>query len=112
MKIINVKNTPTMQNIHRVKASTIYDSKHAVAVHITLKAGEKLKKHITPVDVFFYVLEGEPTIEIGDEKMQVSADHLVESPAEVPHCIYNESGSTARILVVKIPKPTTSTKLL
>lgn len=112
MKIIDVKNAPITQNLHEVKASKIYDSEHAIAVHIALEAGEKLKKHITPVDVFFYVLEGKPVIEVGDSKMQVAADHLVESPAKIPHCIYNESDSIARILVVKAPKPTTATKLL
>ena len=112
MKIVDAKNIPTMKNVHQVKAGTIYDTQHAVAVHITLEAGEKLKPHVTPVDVFFYVLEGEPTFEIGKERQTASADHLIESPAKVPHCIYNETDEIARILVVKVPKPTTQTKLL
>jgi len=43
----------------------LYDTEHAQAVHIELKPGETLKKHITPVDVFFYVLEGRGVVEIG-----------------------------------------------
>ena len=112
MKIIDAKNIPTMENIHQVKAGTIYDTQHAVAVHITLEAGEKLKPHSTPVDVFFYVLEGEPTFEIGKERATAAADYLIESPAKIPHCIYNETDQIARILVVKVPKPTTQTRLL
>ena len=112
MKIIDVKNTPSAKNPHNVKASKIYDTEHSIAVHITLEAGEKLKPHITPVDVFFYILEGEPTIEVGKEKEKVSADHLIESPANIPHCIYNETDKIARILVVKIPRPLKATKLL
>ncbi|HPZ08943.1 MAG TPA: cupin domain-containing protein [Candidatus Eremiobacteraeota bacterium] len=112
MKIIDVKNAQKMKNPFKIDAAQIYNTDHAVAVHMTLKAGEKLKPHITPVDVFFYVLEGEPSIEIGEEKVKVPADHLVDSPAKIPHCIYNESDKVARILVVKIPKPTEETKFL
>ena len=112
MNIINVKNNPPMKNVHNVKASKIYDSEHAVAVHITLEAGEQLIPHVTPVDVFFYVLEGDPTFEVGKERKTAAADHLIESPANIPHCIYNEKDKTARILVVKIPRPVTATKLL
>ena len=35
---------------------------------MTIKPGKSLKKHVTPVDVFFYVLEGNGIVEIGDEK--------------------------------------------
>lgn len=71
-----------------------------------------LKKHITPVDVFFYVLEGSGVIEIGSEKQTVGKDMLVESPARIPHRWSNESASVFRVLVVKVPKPTEATKLL
>jgi hypothetical protein len=58
MEIINAKNAETIKNPHNVKAARLYDSEHAQAIHITLEPGESLKKHITPVDVFFYALEG------------------------------------------------------
>ncbi|GAK60653.1 hypothetical protein U27_00550 [Candidatus Vecturithrix granuli] len=112
MKIIDVKNTGELNKIHQVKTGVLYNTEHAMVVHITLQAGEKLKTHITPVDVFFYVLEGMPTIEIGEEKQRVAADHLVESPANIKHCISNETEQVARVLVVKTPRPTTQTKVL
>ncbi len=58
MKITDVAKVLSGPNPHHVDARKIYESPHAVAVVITLKPGEALKKHITPVDVFFYVLEG------------------------------------------------------
>ncbi len=112
MTIISAKSGATLSKIHQVKTKTVYDTGNAMAVHITLEAGEHLKPHITPVDVFFYVLEGTPTIEIGDERQVVKADHLVESPAKIKHCLYNEAEQVARILVVKVPKPTTQTRIL
>ena len=69
---------------------------------MALNPGESLKSHVTPVDVVFYILEGEPTIEIGDEREKVSVDSIIESPADIPHCVYNESDTLARFLVVKL----------
>ena len=112
MNTIKAKKAPTFENPHKVKVSKIYDTEHAQAMHITLEAGESLKKHITPVDVFFYVLEGTGVVEIGDERREVISDTLIESPAKIPHCWYNESEKLLRILVVKVPRPTETTRLL
>jgi mannose-6-phosphate isomerase-like protein (cupin superfamily) len=112
MKITDVSKVVSGPNPHHVDARKIYDSPHAMAVVITLQPGEALKKHITPVDVFFYVLEGSGSIEIGDEKKTVGKDMLVESPAKIPHKWTNESKAVFRVLVVKVPKPTEETKLL
>jgi len=112
MKITNVATVVSGPNPHHVDARKIYESPHAMAVVITLKPGEALKKHITPVDVFFYVLEGTGVVEIGDEKQTVGKDMIVESPARVPHRWTNESTAVFRVLVVKVPKPTEETKIL
>jgi hypothetical protein len=37
---------------------------------------------------------------------------LIESPAKIVHCWYNESNENPRILVVKVPRPTASAKVL
>ena len=112
MKITDVAQVVSGTNPHHVDARKIYESPHAVVVVITLMPGEALKKHITPVDVFFYVLEGSGVIEIGSEKQTVGKDMLVESPAGIPHRWSNESTTVFRVLVVKVPKPTEETKLL
>ncbi len=112
MEIIDVKSAETIKNPHNVKAARLYDSEYAQAIHITLEPGESLKKHITPVDVFFYVLEGKGIVEVGAEKKEVGPDTLINSPARIPHCWYNQSEQVFRVLVVKVPRPTESTKLL
>lgn len=63
---------------------------HAVVVMITLHPGESLKRHMTPVDVIFYVLEGIGTVETGDEKATAGKDTLIESPARIPHRWIND----------------------
>lgn len=112
MKIIEVDKAERAPNPHGVDARKISDTEWAQVMHIALEPGESLKKHVTPVDVVFYVLEGRGIVEIGDEKREVRADALVESPAKIPHRWTNESDSLLRVLVVKTPRPSEPTRLL
>lgn len=101
--------TPIMETAHNVDARNLYNTEHAVVTVITLKPGQSLKKHITPVDVAFYVLKGTGIVEIGEEKTSVSADTLVESPQGIMHCWYNESDSDLVFMVIKAPRPNKQT---
>lgn len=112
MIVTKIKETSISETPHKLDVRKLYDKDTAQAMHIILEAGESLKPHITPVDVFFYVLEGTPEILVGKEKQTVEADCLVESPKDIPHCISNNSDKMVRVLVVKAPKPITKTKLL
>jgi quercetin dioxygenase-like cupin family protein len=112
MKITKALTADDQPNPHGVSAKPIYDSPHAMVVHITLQPGQALRRHATPVDVFFYVLEWSGIVEIGEEKEKVSRDMIIESPARIPHRLVNDGAQTFRVLVVKVPKPTESTKVL
>ena len=112
MNIVNALKAPENPNPHGVSARGLHATEHVQVVMVTLQPGEKLKLHITPVDVFFYVLAGVVTVEIGGEQQSVPADNLVESPARIPHRLLNESDTVSRVLVVKTPRPTTSTQIL
>lgn len=112
MKIVSVRDAATKANPHGVEAKTIYDHDHAVISHLILAPGQALKKHVTPVDVAFYVLEGRGEVEIGDEKETVGQDTMVESPKGIPHLWRNVSDGPLRIMVMKLPKPVEKSKML
>ncbi|NCD40692.1 MAG: cupin domain-containing protein [Bacteroidia bacterium] len=112
MKIIHATQPPAVETPHKVDVRQLYDRESAQVMHITLKPGEALKPHITPVDVFFYILEGTVNVSVGNETIAVEKDHLVESPKDIVHWLANASGTPARILVVKAPRPITSTRVL
>lgn len=112
MKITKYKEQPIKDSPHKIDVREMYNKESAQAMLIALKPGESLKPHKTPVDVFFFVVEGMPTIHIGDDIAICEADSLIESPAEIVHFISNDSKNLTRILVVKAPKPQTQTKLL
>jgi len=76
------------------------------------KPGQSLKKHITPVDVAFYVLRGKGVVEIGNEKEIVEANTLIESPKDIVHCWHNESEEDLAFMVIKVPRPSRETKFI
>lgn len=105
MIIHSVQNESIVDTPHQVDVRRLYDKDNAQVMHMTLQPGQTLKPHITPVDVFFYILEGAVDVLVGEETVTISKDNLVESPKDILHCLSNNSDSIARILVVKAPKP-------
>jgi quercetin dioxygenase-like cupin family protein len=112
MKTLKVSEAETKENIHGVDARLLFNTENGQLIHLTLNPGEELRRHITPVDVFFYVLEGTGVVEIGDKKKTVESDTVIDSPAGIVHCWYNKSEDPLRILVGKVPRPTTKTIIL
>jgi len=105
MVIRELSAVDVMKNPHQIDARNLYNTEHAMITVITLAPGESLKRHITPVDVAFYVLQGSGVVEIGEEKQSVGPNTLVESPKDIVHCWYNESPEMLRFMVIKAPRP-------
>jgi len=112
MKIVNYMNQEDAKNPHGIQSKQLYSTEDAQVMHLLIKPEEGLKLHITPVDVFFYILEGQPHITVGDETIQVKVDDLVESPKDIPHTITNNTDANVRVLVAKTPRPGTKTQIL
>lgn len=112
MKITKYRDQEIKDTPHKIDVREMYNKESAQVMLMALKPGESLKPHKTPVDVFFYIIEGSPTIHIGEESEVCKEDTLVESPANIVHFISNESNGLARILVVKAPRPVSLSKVL
>jgi mannose-6-phosphate isomerase-like protein (cupin superfamily) len=104
MKITKVHETTPFQNPHGVDARKILTAPDAEVIHMTLQQDETLKRHTTPVDVFFYILEGTGAVEVGEETQQVQKDTIVDSPKGIPHLLRNTGEGVFRFLVVKLPQ--------
>jgi quercetin dioxygenase-like cupin family protein len=105
MQTITAGETSVADNPHGVDVRHLFATPHVVVSQITLEPGEVVKPHKAPVDAFFYVLEGAPTIEIEGETVAVAPDTLVPSALGHVHAIRNESDMRVRFLVVKTPNP-------
>ncbi len=103
MRVTKVIDTESFQNAHAVESKEIYNTDSAQVIHMLLKQGQSLKKHTTPVNVFFYTIEGTGVVEIGDESQEVEKDTIVDSPKGIPHLLRNIGDSSFRFLVIKLP---------
>ena len=112
MKIVSPLEAPENDNPHGVSARPLHSTEHTQVSMITLEPGQALKLHSTPVDAFFYILEGSGTVEIGDERESVTKDMLIDSPAKVPHRLLNDGTETFRFLVVKTPRQSDPARML
>jgi len=89
----------------QVEATKLVEKDEVVLVHIRIAPGGELPRHVTPVDVYFSVLEGVGEIEIGNERTPVSVGDVIESVKDIPHGIQNTGDHTLRVLVIKAPRP-------
>lgn len=105
MHTITAELTPVADNPHGVDVRHLYTTPHVVVSQITLEPGEVVKPHKAPVDVFFYVLEGAPFIEVEGDVVTAAPDTIVPSAAGHVHAIRNEGEGRVRFLVVKTPNP-------
>lgn len=102
MKVVKISETETFENAHNVEAKKIYSTQNSEVIHMALSAGQSLKRHTTPVDVLFYILEGKGIVEIGDETQEVEKDTIIDSPKGIPHLLKNTGEGPFRFLVVKL----------
>ncbi|MDD4224195.1 MAG: cupin domain-containing protein [Candidatus Cloacimonetes bacterium] len=88
-----------------VTGTKIYSQTEGEIVYMRLTPGAHLKAHKTPVNVAFYVLEGNATLSIGDEEQTFPRDTIIDSPKDIPHAVTNKGDGDLRLLVIKMPKP-------
>lgn len=105
MQTITPDQIPVADNPHDVDVRHLHANPHVAVSQITLEPGEVVKPHKTPVDAFFYILEGTPIVEIEGETVTAAPDTLIPSAPRHLHSIRNESAARVRFLVVKTPNP-------
>jgi quercetin dioxygenase-like cupin family protein len=72
-------------------------------LEVTVRAGEGSPWHVHPdEDEWFYVLEGEFTIWVGDTKHSLTAGSFAFGPRGVPHTFYGETDG-AKVLIGFLP---------
>lgn len=88
-----------------VLARAIYSAPEAMIVHIAVQPGGYVKPHVTPVDMEFFVLEGDGIFSLGEESTEAGPGTLLPSPRGVPHGMRNPGPGILRVLAVKNPRP-------
>ena len=112
MKIVKTFDTAEIPNPHSISVRALLVSKSAQFEHLSLEPGQVQKKHVAHTNVYLYILFGTGVLEAGEETIHLSADVLVEMPAETPHRLINNSDSQLRLLNIKAPRPISPTQIV
>lgn len=112
MKVTKFQDQAIKDTPHKIDVREMYNKETAQVMLMTLKPGEIIQAHKTSIDIFFFIVEGHPTIYIGDESVECEPKTVVESPAESMMSLNNKTDKVATILVVKLPHQLSLTKLL
>jgi len=70
---------------------------------VALGGGGRPPLHRHDFDETFYVLEGELTFQLGDERFTRQAGELAFAPRGVPHTYANLTGAPAQVLLIITP---------
>ncbi len=70
-------------------------------VHLNLKPGEKIEKHINPKDVLFFVINGKAMLETDTERVLITKDQYIHVEGGINRGFENISIAPFKVLVIK-----------
>ena len=112
MKVVRTFEVEEFPNPHDISARLLHVGEHEQFEHLMLAPGQVQKKHAAYTSVHLYVLEGEGTLDVGDEIVHISADMLIVMPPETLHRLSNTGSVRLRVLNIKVPAPTQGPKII
>lgn len=101
MKSIHYQSAERKKNPFNANVGILFVDDRTEILHLELKPMQYLAKVKTEFSAFFYILEGNPEVIIGDDSEGFAKDHFIYCPAGSFHCINNPTKEKARILVIK-----------
>lgn len=90
-------------NIRGVSAKTIVDHEHATIKKLFLNPGDSIPTHQVPVNVTFFILEGQGTITIGNETHAVKKEDIVLCSPNVSMSVQADDDHALGFLNIKTP---------
>ena len=103
MNIIKLDEVITEENKRGVNSKGIVENEDVKVTQIELGEGDYLPEHQVPVNVFFYIVEGKGTLQIGEEKEVVKAKEVITCPPNTIMSLKADQGEEFVVLNVKTP---------
>jgi quercetin dioxygenase-like cupin family protein len=90
----------------KMQKVSLFDTANCFCDLYCLKPGQAQKPHShAGADKIYCVLEGEATIQVGDEEQVLGPGRMVLAPSEVVHGVRNASSQPLSVLVFMAPNP-------
>ena len=103
MNIIKMDKIELTKNMRGVSSRQLINHENTRVMNIVLREGESVPSHQVPVDVFFYIISGRGTIQIGEEKAIVEEKDIILCPPNVSMALWADQGEGFNFLNVKTP---------
>lgn len=103
MNIIRMNEIEGKKNMRGVVAKQLISHDNTRVMNLNLQPGDEVPQHKVPVDVFFYVVSGKGTIQIGEEKAVVNATDIIVCEPNTNMALWADQGETFNVLNVKTP---------
>lgn len=99
-KII-VSQSEDILNLSGISGRIFHQSTNLELVEITIEPGKTIEKHQMPIDVIFYLIDGELGFEIDMEKIILKPSEVLEVKAFSDRVVTNSKLNNAKLLVIK-----------
>ena len=83
-------------------ARLLYSGEKADLVHLTLKKGESIAKHDNPIDVVFFVKEGNGKLTLNNDTIDITTNDCIPVKTGIQRAMENIAESELKVLVFKI----------
>ncbi|MBS3765268.1 cupin domain-containing protein [Candidatus Bipolaricaulota bacterium] len=103
MKVIRMEDIERQTNKRGIESKKLLKHDDAQIMNLILQPGDKVPPHSVPVNVFFYVVSGSGTIEIGDDKAVVEERDIVPCSPETEMSLHADQEEEFSVLNVKTP---------
>ncbi len=103
MEIIRMNEMEGKKNQRGVVVKQLISHDNTRVMNLTLNPGDHVPHHNVPVDVFFYVVSGKGTIQIGEEKEVVEATDIILCPPKTDMALWADQDEIFVVLNVKTP---------
>lgn len=103
MDVMKIEEVEGRKNKRGVLAKDIISHEDAQVKNLVLSPGDKVPEHSVPVNVFFYVVEGKGTLQIGEEKEVVEENNIITCPPNTKMSLKADQGEKFSVLNVKTP---------
>ena len=103
MNVIKMDELEGHVNRRGVTAKPLLKKETVQIMNLILESGDYIPEHSVPVDVFFYVVEGKGTINIGGEEKVVEAGDIIPCSPDTKMSLHADQGVNFKVLNVKTP---------
>ena len=83
-------------------ARLLYSGEKADLVHLSLKKGESIAKHDNPIDVVFFVKEGNGKLTLNNDTIDITTNDCIPVKTNIQRAMENIAKTELKVLVFKI----------